>query len=150
MSLNELTCAPPIKKIADADLRSAAISHLRFEAIHPLRDGNGRVGRYLLARLIETRYKVSCLEFLKGLDNEARWYKRVFEADKRLQFELLTDLIGRITGIPIDQKDFNIERLAQCKFPDLTPLPEGVMVGVLITEYIRQKFRDNGLEKLHL
>lgn len=50
----------------DANIRAAAFYHLRFEAIHPLTDGNGRIGRLIMAKQCLGR-DANPTELLSGL-----------------------------------------------------------------------------------
>lgn len=61
-------------------LVDAFVMHYQFEAIHPFEDGNGRVGRLLLALMI-TRW---C-----GLGNQWLYMSEYFDANKEQYFERL-------------------------------------------------------------
>lgn len=86
------------------ELRAAVFFHLRFENIHPLHDGNGRVGRLLLCAQCEQAMKVPQRELLATLHAHENDYKMAFVPDDQsVRFELLLDLLARITGWPPPQ-----------------------------------------------
>jgi hypothetical protein len=83
-------------------LRSAAFYHLRFENIHPLCEANGRIGRVILAGQLEQSLKIPAADTLAGLKDWEHDYHAVFSTNNPpLMFELLLDLLSRITGIPL-------------------------------------------------
>lgn len=85
-----------------AVIQAAAYFHLKFEAIHPLTDGNGRIGRYILAQQCFSLHKATALEILDSIfiDNQS-CYRAAFLAPiadgERL--ELLVDMLCRILGV---------------------------------------------------
>lgn len=88
-------------------VRAAAFFHLRFEAIHPLTDGNGRVGRLLLAKQCETLGLKSARDILTDLMDNEPFYKMVFLADipSTARFELLIDIIARSLEVTVEEID---------------------------------------------
>ncbi|MBX3749994.1 MAG: Fic family protein, partial [Opitutaceae bacterium] len=102
-----------IKSSADpvSVLRAAAFYHLRFQRIHPLVEGNGRVGRLILAAQLQGALDLPVLDLLHGLKDWEADYNRVFASrESAVRFELLLDLLVRITGILLP--------------PEATALPE--------------------------
>lgn len=67
-----------------------AIAHAHFEAIHPFRDGNGRVGRLLLAVMMaaEGHEPVYLSPFIE--ENKQRYYDGLQAAQARLDYSPLT------------------------------------------------------------
>lgn len=83
-------------------LIAAAFYHLRFENIHPLCEANGRTGRAVLALQLQQSLGVPANDLLTGLKDWEADYSRLFAAnDGSLMFELLLDLLSRITGIAL-------------------------------------------------
>ena len=112
------------EKTGDAALRAAAFFHLRFENIHPLRDGNGRVGRALLAAQCGRSYNLPISEVIAQLEAYRNDYRRVFSAPKpELQFELLTDLLARVFALPTTEKSGILPFPTEPVFLDPKPLP---------------------------
>ncbi len=69
---NGLQTLPPLVKIA--------LVHLQFETIHPFLDGNGRIGRLLIAALLEHwRLLSEPLMYLSGYlkQHQAEYYRRL-------------------------------------------------------------------------
>lgn len=83
-------------------LRAVAFYHLRFENIHPLCEANGRIGRVILAGQLEQSLKIPAADTLAGLKDWEADYHRLFATNNPpMMFELLLDLLSRITGIPV-------------------------------------------------
>jgi len=88
---------------ADAVMRAAAFYHLRFENIHPLREGNGRVGRAILAVQLNQGYGIRPDEFLRQLHDYENEYKLVFASGQpSVMFELMVDILVMLTGRTLD------------------------------------------------
>ena len=84
----------------EAALRAAAFYHLRFENIHPLVEGNGRIGRVILAAQLDQACHLPTEEILRSLRDAQRDYARVFVTNNPpVMFELMVDLVARISGI---------------------------------------------------
>lgn len=90
---------------AAADLRTAAFFHLRFANIHPLLDGNGRVGRLLLGVQCSQSSGVPLAEILASLHEElAEDYRLVFGAPTpALQYELMVHLLARMLAVEVPE-----------------------------------------------
>lgn len=83
-------------------LRAAAFYHLRFENIHPLCEANGRIGRVILAGQLQQSLRSPMVDTLNGLKDWEADYSRLFANNNSpLMFELLLDLLSRITGITL-------------------------------------------------
>jgi Fic family protein len=63
-----------------------AIAHAHFEAVHPFRDGNGRVGRLLLPLMMaaEGHIPLYLSPYIEA--NKARYYASLKAAQKRLEW----------------------------------------------------------------
>jgi len=87
----------------DGPLRAAAFYHLKFEdSIHPLRDGNGRVGRTLLAAQCGKAYGVPIKEILAEVADERNGYAMIYAPEAGEQkFELLLDVLSLILGVAV-------------------------------------------------
>lgn len=90
---------------ADASLRAAAFYHLRFENIHPLREGNGRVGRAILAAQLHQACRLPPDELLRQLHDYENEYKLVFASGQPPEmFELMVDLLAMLTGQTLSEE----------------------------------------------
>lgn len=80
--------------------RAVAFYHLRFEAIHPLVDGNGRVGRFILAKQCAESLGGGWHTIESGIRESAAQYRSVFLSDvcDSDRFALLADLVNRLIG----------------------------------------------------
>jgi Fic family protein len=52
-----------IKENQDAELLKAAMTHVEFEALHPFKDGNGRIGRMLITLMLWSSGTISAPHF---------------------------------------------------------------------------------------
>jgi hypothetical protein len=134
----------------EAILRAAAFYHLRFENIHPLCEANGRIGRVILAGQLDQSLRIPMQETLQALKDWEMDYRRVFAAGSApLMFELLLDLLARITGHVLSpeasQLPASIEPLYPQKgIPANAPRlhPEQAMKNpALIKQFARQQQR---------
>lgn len=99
-TLATLTASILTNETASSSIEAAAFFHLRFEAIHPLRDGNGRVGRIILAAQCASIASISRSQFLNELHSYENDYKWVFASgNEKFHFELLVDLLCRLLGV---------------------------------------------------
>lgn len=86
----------------EAALRAATFYHLRFENIHPLCEANGRIGRVILAGQLQQSLRLPLANTLNGLKDWEVDYARLFATNNsQLMFELMLDLLSRITGISL-------------------------------------------------
>lgn len=115
----------------DAKLRVAAAYHLRFENIHPLGEGNGRVGRAILAAQIYHAYKVPPHEFLLALRAQEMDYLAIFASSSPpTMYELLLDLLAQLTGQIVSPESAKLPFSILPLHPDRRPLirkPSGPM-----------------------
>lgn len=82
----------------DSVLLAAAFYHVRFENIHPMHDGNGRIGRILMAGQIYQSCQISPALFEQHLVARQIDYRMAFEAGaSQVIFRQLLLLLGRIT-----------------------------------------------------
>lgn len=87
-------------------LRAATFYHLRFENIHPLCEANGRIGRVILAGQLQQSLRIPMADTLSSLKDWEGDYRRLFATNNPpVMFELLLDLLSRITGIAINPED---------------------------------------------
>ncbi|HEY5552816.1 MAG TPA: Fic family protein [Opitutaceae bacterium] len=94
---------------AQSVLHSAAFYHVRFENIHPLYDGNGRVGRLITMGQLRQSLKFSPVEFERRLMLERDAYRAAFKLDGGLgTFRGMAMLLSRITGVPVDSDSLNL------------------------------------------
>jgi Fic family protein len=83
-------------------LVKAALAHVQFETIHPFLDGNGRVGRLLIALLLHH----------DGVLRQPLLYLSLYFKENRAEYYRLLDL-ARITGDWESWLDFFLEGVAQ-------------------------------------
>jgi Fic family protein len=76
-----------------------AIAHTHFEAVHPFRDGNGRVGRLLLPMMMAAE-GLTPLFLSPYIDaNKARYYDALREAQQRLDWSAMVGFVSdAVTG----------------------------------------------------
>jgi len=111
-------------KACDAGLRAAAFYHLRFESIHPLRNGNGRVGRALLAAQCSQAFGIPVGEVIAQIEGCMKEYKMVFASpNPEFQFELLVDLLARLLALPVTERSGELPFSIAPAFPDPKPIP---------------------------
>ena len=87
-------------------LDAVAYYHLKFEAIHPLTDGNGRVGRYIMARQCSPLHGGRLIDILEGILENRPFYRSAFLApiSDNERHELLVDILSRLIGMSPRQK----------------------------------------------
>ena len=111
-------------KSSDAALRAAAFFHLRFENIHPLREGNGRTGRILMAAQCSRSYQLPIREVIAKLAAHPKDYRQIFTAPRpEFQFKLLVDLLVQALTLPATELMGKMPFPLEPYFLDATPIP---------------------------
>jgi Fic family protein len=88
-----------MQQMAQGFITRMAIAHAHFEAVHPFRDGNGRVGRLLLPLMMAAEkhvplYLSPYIESKKGT-----YYASLKDAQQRLEWEpVITFMADAVTG----------------------------------------------------
>src|SRR3546814_621094 len=83
-----------MQKMTQDIITRMAVGHAHFEAIHPFRDGNGRVGRPLLPLMMAADGQVPlCLPPYIAANNE-RYYKALQSAQQRMDYRPLIDFMA--------------------------------------------------------
>lgn len=107
----------------DSALRAAAFYHLRFENIHPLREGNGRVGRTILAAQVQQVLGIPIEETLRQINLHENDYKMVFaNGNQEIMFELMLDVIARLSGRVVEEGSAVLPASILPLYPDRRPL----------------------------
>lgn len=87
---------------ADSSLKAVAYYHVRFENIHPLHDGNGRVGRILLTGQIYQACKMEPAKFEWHLIAQQGRYRVAFRAKASTEtYRQLVLLLSEIAQIKV-------------------------------------------------
>jgi hypothetical protein len=100
-----------------SNIRAAVFFHLRFLAIHPLKDGNGRLSRLLLAIQLSSVLKIAPATILSELHTNEREYRDIFPHMTDVQYELLLDFIGRVFGVPLPEDAHQLQYSISPQFP---------------------------------
>lgn len=125
---------------AAADLRAAAFHHLRFAHIHPLLDGNGRVGRLLLAVQCSRAAGYPTDEILSALHELAEDYQLVFGGPTdAAQYELMVNLLARIVAAPVPET-LDLPFALGPVFPERDTRPGANMRGATLPPKRRSAF----------
>jgi hypothetical protein len=111
---------------ADAPFRAAAFYHLRFENIHPLYEGNGRVGRAILAAQLHQACGIPVEETLGQINANQNDYMMAFPTNQpAVMFELMLDVIARLSGHVVAPESNRLPCSILPLYPDRRPLVKG-------------------------
>jgi Fic family protein len=88
-----------------------AIAHAHFEAVHPFRDGNGRVGRLLLPLMMaaDGHAPLYLSPFINS--QKPRYYDALKSAQQQLDYSLLLELLSEAIIYAVSEADQTIAAL---------------------------------------
>lgn len=122
--LSELTGKILEGEAPQSVVSAMAFFHCRFELIHPLHDGNGRVGRFIMACQAEERLGVQRDVFLNELHAQENDYRMTFVPDDlRGRYELTFDLIARLTGSEPSEEGIKVPFPIAPRYPEKKTKP---------------------------
>lgn len=116
-------------KIRDSDsphsvIEAIAFFHCRFELIHPLHDGNGRTGRLIMAAQAEDQCRITRKDFLSDLHAHENDYRMTFVPDDfRMRYELMVDLVARLSGVTPPTEGIKLPFPIAPRFPEKKTKP---------------------------
>jgi len=105
--------------VPDAGMTAAALYHIRFENIHPLHNGNGRVGRLLLSGQCYQSYGFPPSEMLRMLYEKREIYNGIMfnPGAEETKFCRIAELLGTIVGVPLTSRPLNVHNRLYALFP---------------------------------
>ena len=101
----------------------AALAHVQFESIHPFLDGNGRIGRLIIALLLQQSGKLSrpllyLSLYLKA--NKTEYYRLLDKVRADGDWEAWVDFFLKGVARTADSAALTARKLADCYLEDLT------------------------------
>ena len=92
------------------NLLFAAIMHLRFEQIHPFEDGNGRIGRAIIEKILAQRLGFYSFNSLSKLINENRkqYYNALQQTNTQLNIQTYLEFF---TELVLNAQEHTIETI---------------------------------------
>lgn len=139
-----LPCMGDLDKFINAQdgmptLIRAALAHVQFESIHPFLDGNGRIGRLMIALLLQQSGKLSrpllyLSLYLKA--NRTEYYRLLDKVRAEGDWEAWVDFFLKGVAETADSAALTARKLAECYREDLAKIQKlgrsgGNAVGAL-------------------
>lgn len=123
-----------------APLVRCALAHAQFETIHPFKDGNGRIGRLLIALMLCQMKKLDrplLYLSLYLLENKQEYYQRLMEV--RSQGDWLGWVKFMLLGVELTAKDaISVSEKLENLQNELTPLTAGQQRGADLLKALYQ------------
>lgn len=99
------------KSLKEHPLTRASITHLYFESIHPFEDGNGRIGRALVEKILAQYHKKPILLALSTViqDQKKTYYDRLHEFSTTLH---ITEWISYFCHVLLEAQKMTVMEMA--------------------------------------
>lgn len=92
-----------------------AVAHAHFEAVHPFRDGNGRVGRLLLPLMMAAEGEIP-LYLSPFIDaNKSAYYEALKRAQQRLEWHAIVGFVADAVVATVDELEVTRAALAHLR-----------------------------------